>query len=326
MIIAWLDKVGSKDTGTVGGKGAQLGEMTRAKFPVPPGFCVTAQAYRTQLESLGLFASIAALLSGANSTYGMAELSAKIRRLIEEQDVLPDIENEIRNAYATLCERGFSRVAVRSSATAEDLPDASFAGQQETFLSIVGSVNVMEAVRRCWASLWTERACAYRAKMGYDHLGVSLAVVVQAMVEADCSGVLFTIDPLASRDYSILINASYGLGESIVSGKVSPDNFLVSKGPGLHVLQSTIGSKETFLRSRTDGKTETCPTSSGSGWRSRRITAALRTSSGPSKTSASIYCKPVRSLRRDPWRAATPGPNSRVRLPPKKRSQLRLGN
>jgi phosphohistidine swiveling domain-containing protein len=260
MIIAWLDKVGSKDTGTVGGKGAQLGEMTRAKFPVPPGFCVTAQAYRTQLESLGLFASIAALLSGANSTYGMAELSAKIRRLIEEQDVLPDIENEIRNAYATLCERGFSRVAVRSSATAEDLPDASFAGQQETFLSIVGSVNVMEAVRRCWASLWTERACAYRAKMGYDHLGVSLAVVVQAMVEADCSGVLFTIDPLASRDYSILINASYGLGESIVSGKVSPDNFLVSKGPGLHVLQSTIGSKETFLRSRTDGKTETCQT------------------------------------------------------------------
>jgi pyruvate,water dikinase len=255
MSVLWLDEITSADIERAGGKGANLGEMTRAGFPVPPGFCVEAGSYRRQLESGGLDSSIASILSGtANGGFG--EASARIRRLIESRAMLPGIESDIRAAYERLRASGHGRVAVRSSATAEDLPDASFAGQQETFLSIRGGDAVVEAVRRCWASAWSERACAYRARMGYAQQSVSIAVVVQAMVEPDTAGVLFTVDPLDPGKDAMLVSASYGLGESVVAGKVTPDTYRLAKGPGALVLEKKAGSKEITIRSAAAGETE----------------------------------------------------------------------
>ncbi|MEV0307139.1 PEP/pyruvate-binding domain-containing protein [Nonomuraea fuscirosea] len=220
----------------VGGKAANLGELTRAGLPVPPGWVLTTEAYRQvalDLETSG------------------EDLAARARRHLLQAPVPDDVREEILKAYATLGDD--VPVAVRSSATAEDLPFASFAGQQDTFLNVVGGAAVVDAVRRCWASLWTDRAVAYRESNGIDHAAVRLAVVVQAMVDARVAGVMFTANPVTGRRHEAVIDASPGLGEAVVSGAVNPDRFLVFDG---RILERHAGDKRLVIRSLPGGGTE----------------------------------------------------------------------
>ncbi|MCA1709900.1 MAG: phosphoenolpyruvate synthase, partial [Actinobacteria bacterium] len=193
----------------VGGKAANLGELIRAGFPVPPGFCITTSAYQQVAAN--------AFDSGAPDTGLIAE---QARTAILAAPVPTAIADAVERAYRALGDD--VPVAVRSSATAEDLPWASFAGQQDTFLNIVGVDALLDAVRRCWASLWTDRAVSYRTTNGIDHATVRLAVVVQHMVEPQVAGVLFTADPVTGTRGHTVIDASPGLGEAVVSGAVNP--------------------------------------------------------------------------------------------------------
>lgn len=249
--IRWLEDLDGSALPEAGGKGANLGEMVRAGLPVPPGFVVTASAYRAVLEANGLCERIAERLQAdIAQPEALADTSREIRAWIEAARVSEDIRVEIAEAYAELTRRLPAAqvedlnlpVAVRSSATAEDLPSASFAGQQETFLHIVGEEAVLAHVQHCWASLWTPQAISYRASMGFEHLDVALAVVVQAMVPAEVAGVMFTANPVTGRRDELLISASYGLGESVVSGSVTPDTFVLA--PDGTLRQRTLGAKE----------------------------------------------------------------------------------
>ncbi|HEY0496843.1 MAG TPA: PEP/pyruvate-binding domain-containing protein [Kutzneria sp.] len=216
---------------TVGGKAANLGVLTGAGLPVPPGFCVSTEAYRRVAAGVPLDEVRAALLA--------VEIPA-------------DIADEIRTRYREL--GADAPVAVRSSATAEDLPFASFAGQQDTFLNVVGVDSVLDAVRRCWASLWTDRAVAYRESNGIDHNVVELAVVVQLMVDSAVAGVLFTANPVTGRRREAVIDANAGLGETVVSGSVNPDHFVVDTASG-RILQRRLGDKKIAIRSVAGGGT-----------------------------------------------------------------------
>jgi pyruvate,water dikinase len=226
--VVWFSEVGRDDLGLVGGKGANLGELTRASIPVPPGFVVTADSYFHFVEENGLEPAIKKDLFGldVHDSRTLNARAAQIRERIINAAMPAHIARDIREAYATL---GEGAVAVRSSATAEDLPEASFAGQQSTFLNVVGADNVVRAVQACWASLFEARAIFYREEAGYDHLRVGLAVPVQRMVQSEMSGVMFTVEPVTSDDTIITIEAVYGLGEGIVSGEISPDLYLVNK-------------------------------------------------------------------------------------------------
>src|SRR5215207_9624535 len=200
LILRFCD-IGAEMLPLVGGKAANLGVLTTAGFPVPPGLCVTTEAYRRVTERAGLEEVLAALATTASGDVpALNALAAKARELVLTAPVPDDIASAVRDSAD-------GPVAVRSSATAEDLPHASFAGQQDTFLNVLGANNVIEAVRRCWASLWTDRAVSYRASNGIDHLGVRLAVVVQRMVEAEVAGVLFTANPLTGRRRQTVIDA-----------------------------------------------------------------------------------------------------------------------
>ena len=245
-MILWFNEVSKKDIAAAGGKGANLGEMTRSGFPVPPGFCIHTQAYREHIHQLEITPLIEALFSHVQneSFKELDEISDRIRRRIEEAQMSGRTGQAVRDAYRKLAGMGSPQVSVRSSATAEDLPDASFAGQQETYLSVCGEEQVLHYVKRCWASLWTPRSVAYRQKNGFKHEQTALCVVVQSMVQSDKSGVLFTVNPLTGNTGEMMVNASYGLGESIVSGRVTPDTFLISK-TGPLVLERRLGSKET---------------------------------------------------------------------------------
>lgn len=251
MSVHWFNEIEAADITVVGGKGANLGQLTRAGFPVPPGFCVAATAYRRHIAGNNLGPAIAAVLARIE-TGNVAELeraTQQIRTLIDSAPMSDDVATTVRRAYAILAEGGHDRVAIRSSATAEDLPEASFAGQQETFLGITGVDEVLSHVRKAWASLWTSRAVAYRQRQGFDHSQVALAVVVQAMVEPDTAGVLFTTDPLGMKQDAMLVNAAYGLGESVVSGRVTPDTYRLARSRDLVVLHRQLGAKETRIRS-----------------------------------------------------------------------------
>ncbi|MFD9702162.1 PEP/pyruvate-binding domain-containing protein [Lentzea sp. NPDC059081] len=219
----------------VGGKAANLGELTRAGFPVPPGFCVTTDAYRAVAEAGEL----------ASTTPENA------RRTLLETPVPQEIRDAIGTAYRALGDN--VPVAVRSSATAEDLPFASFAGQQDTFLNVVGEDAVVDAVRRCWASLWTDRAVSYRETNGIDHTTTYLAVVVQQMVQSAISGVMFTANPVTGKRDQVVIDASSGLGEAVVSGAVNPDHFVVD---GSDIVEKRLGDKRFLIRSLPGGGTE----------------------------------------------------------------------
>jgi phosphohistidine swiveling domain-containing protein len=256
----WFQEVGAGDVDTVGGKGANLGEMVAAGLPVPPGFCLTAAAYRDFVQATGV--TIGRILSETRpeEAASVKAQAARIRDLITAQPVPDAIAKETVTAYRRLAQdlgvSDVSRipVAVRSSATAEDLPTASFAGQQDTYLNVRGEADLLERVRDCWASLWTDRAMVYRNQQGFDHEKVYLAVVVQAMIPAEVSGILFTSNPISGDPGEVVINASWGLGEAIVSGLVTPDTLTVRKRDGRVVLQQ-IGAKECTIEYAQDGGT-----------------------------------------------------------------------
>jgi hypothetical protein len=214
-----LDAPGRADLAVVGGKGANLGEFTRAGFPVPRGFVLTTAAYDAFVASAGIRGEILRLAAGPDG-------ADAIRALFSAADVPVDVRDELLGAYTEL---GAPAVAVRSSATAEDLPGASFAGQQDSFLDVRGPDALVAAVRDCWASLWTGRAVAYRAQRGIDPGSVSLAVVVQEMVDADAAGVMFTANPATGRRDETVVSAAWGLGESVVGGSVTTDDLVVDR-------------------------------------------------------------------------------------------------
>lgn len=225
-------KISSKDLMVVGGKGSNLGEMTRAGVPVPPGFVVTTRAYNEFLDSADLRQPITDILTGldVNDTKALNATSKRVKKLILEASVPSEIRKKVVAAYSAMSGFTDALVAVRSSATAEDIPGASFAGQQATFLNVKGPRNLMKAVQGCWASLFEPRAIFYRETKGFDHMNVSIAVPVQKMVQSEVSGVMFTMDPVTNDQKFVTIEAVFGLGETIVSGEVTPDYYLVDKG------------------------------------------------------------------------------------------------
>jgi rifampicin phosphotransferase len=247
-----------------GGKAANLGELTRAGLPVPPGFCVTTAAYSLAAagaELAPILHELAALPAEAGDR--AAPLAAAARARLHEAPVPAAVTEAILRAYADLGDEPIP-VAVRSSATTEDLPFASFAGQHDTYLNVVGPDRVLDAVRRCWASLWTDRAVSYRTSNDIDHGGARLAVVVQRMVAAEVSGVMFTADPVTGRRRQTVIDASRGLGEAVVSGAVNPDHFVIDTATG-RTLQQQLGDKRLLIRASAGGGTERVELPPGSG-------------------------------------------------------------
>ncbi len=256
--IRWFEDIGIDDVPLVGGKNASLGEMYRelaAKgVKVPNGFATTAEAYRTFLRETGLDGKIRDILKDLH-THDLANLRQRgrqVRQAILAASLPAELEQEITEAYDRLSEGSPEPVdvAVRSSATAEDLPDASFAGQQETYLNVQGHLALLDACRRCFASLFTDRAISYRTDKGFDHFKIALSIGIQRMVRSDLasSGVMFSIDTETGFRDAVLINASYGLGENVVQGSVNPDEYYVFK-PTLKqgfrpILQKVLGSKE----------------------------------------------------------------------------------
>ena len=240
----------------LGGKGSNLARLTQAGFRVPTGFCVTTDACQQHIVSSGLDNRIPPILKEID--YGDAESverrSAEISNLIVNADIHESLSNQITEAYRSITDRAY--VAVRSSGTAEDLQDASFAGLHDTYLDIKGEEQLLDAIRRCWASLWTARAIAYRQSRGFDHAAVSLSVVVQEMIAADASGVMFTANPMNAQTDEITVNASWGLGEAIVSGIVTPDEVIVSSDQ-LEILERRLGSKELRIDRIESGGTST---------------------------------------------------------------------
>lgn len=259
--VVWFKDVDKGDIGIVGGKGANLGEMTQAKFPVPNGFIVTAQAYFHFLDEAGLHDDLVELLHGlnVNNSKELDSTAAEIRRRIKKSEIPKGIAQEIINAYFKLGKGLFHHplVAVRSSATAEDLPTASFAGQQATFLNVSGEANLLEKVKEAWASLFTARAVFYRATNKFDHFKVGIAVPVQKMVQSDKSGVMFTMDPVANDKNVIVVDGIFGLGEMIVQGAVTPDHFVVDKAKE-EIIVSDVNTQEKKM-SRKGTKTTITP-------------------------------------------------------------------
>ncbi len=260
--ILWFNEIGIKDIDLVGGKNASLGEMycnlKKKKVQVPSGFAITASAYRYVLEKSGASKALQKLLKGLNhkDPKNLAQVGQKARALILNCKIPPDLEKEILSAYKKLSSQYKLKntdVAVRSSATSEDLPTASFAGQQETFLNISGGKHLLLACKKCFASLFTNRAIAYRCEQKVDHLSSYLSIGVQKMIRSDLSsaGVIFTLDTETGFQNVVYITGSYGLGESVVQGSVNPDEFYVFK-PTLKVgfnsiIDKTIGSKATKI-------------------------------------------------------------------------------
>ena len=258
--IRWFEEITAADMDVVGGKGANLGEMVAAGLPVPPGFCVTASGYREFLEESGLDNAIDDTLSQlqGDDPAGMVEGAARIRSLITAQTVPAALAREITLGYHRLgqlqgvVEPARMPVAVRSSASAEDLPTASFAGQQDTYLNVRGDQDLLDRVRDCWASLWTDRAMQYRENQGFAQRDVDITAIVQAMVPSEVSGVLFTANPVTGDRSQAVINASWGLGEAIVSGDVTPDTFAVRNADG-EILSRQIGAKAHIIQNAEDG-------------------------------------------------------------------------
>lgn len=255
-LVLSFSEIGESDLPLVGGKGKNLGVLSAAGFPVPPGFCVTTRAFRelvsgcAELESL--YAALEALDPG--DIAGTRVTAERVRTALLAVPMPAAIAASIVRAWQALGEE--PAYAVRSSATAEDLPGASFAGQQDTYLNIRGEAALLEAVRRCWASLFTERAVLYRNKNGFGHRGVSLSVVVQRMVLPEAAGILFTADPVSGHRGIISIDAGFGLGEALVSGLVTADLYRVEKATG-RILETRIGDKAIAIRPLPEGGTRT---------------------------------------------------------------------
>ena len=255
--IKWFDEIGKEDVGIVGGKGANLGELTSFGLPVPPGFCVTASGYTKFIKYAELDEVVKFLMEAVDveNVDELTNASKEIQKKIKEKEFDPELKEEILSAYREFSENiGVKdpEVAVRSSATAEDLPDASFAGQQDTYLHISGEEELLNHIRDCFASLWTSRAIYYREKQNYDHFDVALSVVIQKMVNSEKSGVMFTANPINNSKDEMMINASYGLGEAVVSGIVTPDEYIIDKKTK-KVIEKNIAEKEYMVIKNEDG-------------------------------------------------------------------------
>jgi len=272
--IVWFWEVDKEDVGLVGGKGANMGEMVKAELPVPGGFVVTAPAYFHFLKENKLAPKIKQYLARCrfDDPRSLDRTSKVIKKDILHAKIPEEISQQIIKYYFDLAalkqnpskkarfldkiKSSFSQplVAARSSATAEDLPEASFAGQQETFLNVRGEANVVNAVRKCWASLFEARAIFYRHEQKFDHMKVGIAVLIQKMIQSDTSGVMFTIDPVTNDKKSMVVEAVYGLGEFIVQGRVTPDFYRLRKYD-LEIIEKQVGRQEIFLTRDSRGKT-----------------------------------------------------------------------
>jgi len=261
-LVIWFENLRKTDIPSVGGKNANLGEMINVGIPVPPGFAITAYAYKKFIEETGIAQKIYDIINETvtdpTDPKQYEEASKKIRELVESTPMPKEIEESIRTAYRELCRRLNANdvsVAVRSSATAEDLPDASFAGQQETYLNVKGENELLEKTVKCWSSLFTTRAIFYRNEKGFPHEKVLISVGVQKMVNAKAAGVMFTINPVTGNPNQIIIEGNYGLGESVVSGAVTPDDFIVDKNT-LEIIEKRIAKKTVqYVRDPNTGKT-----------------------------------------------------------------------
>ena len=251
-MCALLSDFCRNDVSVAGGKGANLGDMLRAGLPVPPGFVICAQAYRDAVMASGLRAQIEDLLAAADpdSADQLRVAETEIRGLFDAITINSELRRSIVERYHAL--RPDANVAVRSSATAEDLAGASFAGQQETILNVRGSDSLIDAVQRCWYSLYTAQAIFYRHRRGFREIAVSMAVVVQEMLNADKSGVLFTIDPVLRNPYNMVIEAVWGLGEGLVSGALTPDHYKLDRDT-FETVYEFIPEKQTMFRRDDDG-------------------------------------------------------------------------
>ncbi len=253
-LVAPLTYFDRNSLALAGGKGANLGELIKAGFDVPPGFVITTAAYDLLFQANHLQPVLQSALVSlrADDPASAKVISQQIQQAIQSASIPGPITDTLINAYRQL---GGGAVAVRSSATAEDLPEAAFAGQQETFLNVIGEQALPEAVRACWASLWSERAVLYRAHQSVDQASAKLAVVVQKMVPAEVAGVLFTANPVSGARDELVIDANPGLGEAVVSGLVTPDHFIVNKNK-LSIKEQRAGKREAVIRSKADGGTE----------------------------------------------------------------------
>jgi pyruvate,water dikinase len=226
----------------LGSKAGNLILMKQKGLPVPPGFCITCFAYTEFLEKNNLTSYIGNILDkiGTAPQKEKVKLLSDIRRSIIKAPITDVLYKEIEGIYL---KSGFKKVAVRSSSSAEDLPGHSFAGQYDTYLNISGLPNLIDTVKKCWASLWSQRAYTYREKNGFDHLSVNIAVIIQKFIDADVSGVLFTVDSVGGRPEHLIIESCFGLGSILVSGKITPDRIVVSK-KRLHLLSYAVSEKK----------------------------------------------------------------------------------
>ena len=258
-LLRRFEDLSKQDVDYAGGKGANLGEMTAAGLPVPPGFVVGASSYALFCDVGGLRDRIEEQLSSVDvdDTAALDLATKEVRKMVEAEPVPDDVASEIRDAYLELAgDRDNPPVAVRSSATAEDTEAASFAGMNETFLNVRGPDEVVDAVRRCWSSLFGARTVFYRAKQGFGQADMDIAVVVQIQILSTRAGVMFTIDPASGDHDRLVIEGSLGLGESVVSGQVSPDRYVIDKQT-LHILKRDVKRKELVIEPLPDGGTRT---------------------------------------------------------------------
>ncbi len=249
-LVCWFQECNRDSLALVGGKVSSLGELIGAGIRVPPGFAVTTHGYRQFFETDGMNHKVHVRLNGLDEhdAEALDSVSAEIREMIETAPLSIELEDQIAEHYrhlSTHCNVPAVPVAVRSSATAEDLPGASFAGQQDTYLWVRGVDDLLAKTKRCFASLFTARAIAYRLRMGFDHEQVALSVGIQKMANSAAAGVMFTINPINGDRSSIVVNANFGFGESVVSGEVTPDEFLINK-ISLDIVRRTVPQKEIY--------------------------------------------------------------------------------
>ncbi len=261
--VEFFEELKKEDVDIAGGKGANLGELTQAGIPVPPGFVITSATYQKFMDETGITQEIMDILDAldVNNNKELQESAKKIKKIITETPIPGEISSLFIEAYNALCHRigkDNAFVAVRSSATAEDLPEASFAGQQDTYLNVKGPEDLIKYVRKCWASLFGARAIFYREENNFDHSKVYIAVVVQEMVEAEKAGVMFTVHPSTGEE-KILIEGAWGLGEGVVSGTVTPDTYWVDKATG-EILEKQVSEKKTMFQKKSEnGQTVQLP-------------------------------------------------------------------
>ncbi|WP_309707606.1 PEP/pyruvate-binding domain-containing protein, partial [Armatimonas sp.] len=265
--VCWFKELSLGDTELVGGKGANLGELTRAGIPVPPGFVVTAEAFRAFLDATGLRETIFPALAGldVDDSTTLLATSEKLRAAVLAATVPPELREAICAGYAQL-DAGDAFAAVRSSATVEDMPGTSFAGMNETYLNVRGPEALLDAVQRCWASLYGARVIFYRRQQNIPEEAIAIAVVVQQMADSDASGVMFTVNPASGDPNTIVVEGAFGLGETVVSGSVSPDHWEIAKDT-LKLTDERLAIKHIRMDRVPDGSNLTRPLTDDEGRR-----------------------------------------------------------